>query len=406
MKKITLLITIALCAVFGTYAQYVNPLSRWATHNVDNLNTFVTGEVSTARGKLYQFGRNIPLSSVYGEEVPTSDGIIASSPADSKVWTENLLITVSNDGGAGNWFPGGLGTDKWTDIVNLTVQGGAPASYLGTNGGDPCPEGWHLPTANEYNAILSKSKSIQFNPDDMQYAMINDVTEYDIDLDGSGTISNYTADYRVMSVVEAYGLRFKGTPQATAFHYIYDDNSFIISAKPAGSATVDEIALTWTTENWNDAMILHFPRIGYRGWTSRHLLDGGELNRGYYWSSTASDDKSAWRAGYYLSAVSGIRIATNGGMARRNAFCLRCVKNYNPSSGITDNMASNLSVWSKNGELHVSSPDLIGKTLRVYNMVGANIYNENVSLDKTSINLPKGFYVITVGRESVKAIVK
>ena len=59
------LLGVLLCLFFTLNAAaqaYINPLKRFATHNLDGVNQFSTSNPQgVTSGKLYQFGRNVPL---------------------------------------------------------------------------------------------------------------------------------------------------------------------------------------------------------------------------------------------------------------------------------------------------------------------------------------------------------
>ena len=315
--------------------KYVNPLERWATHNIEELNTFATGDPITAKGKLYQFGRNVPLTSegnvLYWANIkgPYVDG----SPANYRVWHIHYLNNFNN---TGNWFGTGTTNDSWKSIVVQTVTGGSPPSgtfegydytvsdYYGTNNGSPAPKGWHIPTYSEMKALfpfigLSDLK-IDFSPDYTK----NDIEETSIDIMGDGISHNYLADYMGKSTTEVIALRFKGSVHETAFRYQYitleGQIALKISAKSSGGKTISEIT-KWEDINWNDAVIRYFPAVGFRTTTvSPNPNNIQNPTKGYYWCAQPAFAGNAY---YYTFSNSYVR----GDMFERsNACAIRCVK--------------------------------------------------------------------------------
>lgn len=262
MKKMNVLLFCAL--LFATtnikgQDSYVNPLKRWATHNVGELNTFAEGDARATPGMFYQFGRNIPFS---GDKTLIRYESAVTTPADEKVWSNSVLIPEEKRKSS-NWYSQkDENLNTWKNIASATAAApDAPKSYLGTNGGDPCPKGWRLPVTAEYASLMTG-----------KFIFNNDVVKTDIDepvdLYGKGKTENYKADYKNAGFNTVVALRFKNTKDASAFRYRLVNHNrrgshVEIRAKAAGNADIDAIA-EWNDSDWADAEIRQFPVVGFR----------------------------------------------------------------------------------------------------------------------------------------------
>lgn len=295
----------------------VNPLSRFATHNLDMLNTFATGDEQTAKGKMYQWGRNIPFPA---EGAITTVSGQAASLNDSKIWSGGFIS------GNASWHPSPNRTDTWRSLV--TQASSAPESYQGTNmryAGDPCPDGWHVPSPAEWTTILPFS--------DATYGFsFNDHSDRSeaIDLDNDGTPENYLADYRKVGTNSMVGLKYKGTSLATAFKYEWTNatNAMKISAvKVNAFTTVTQVADA--SFDWGGAVVRYFPTAGNRRYQDG-AIDTGYGNVGFYWTSEAAHDSyyDIWLA--YIKNTTAYITRDDAGSVwakRGNGYLVRCIKN-------------------------------------------------------------------------------
>ncbi len=295
----------------------VNPLSRFATHNLDVLNTFAAGDEQTTKGKMYQWGRNIPFPA---EGTITTAPGQATSLNDSKVWSDGFIS------GDASWHPSPNRTDTWRSLVAQASS--APESYRGTNTryvGDPCPDGWHLPSPAEWTAILPFSGAtygFSFNDH-------SDRSEA-IDLDNDGTPENWLADYRKITDNSMVGLKYKGTSLATAFKYewISATNAMKISAVQANAfTTIGQVRDA--SFDWSGAVVRYFPTAGNRS-SSNGTIDATYGNVGFYWTSEAAPDATydIWLA--YIKNTTAYITRDDAGsiLAKRgNGYLVRCIKN-------------------------------------------------------------------------------
>ncbi|MEA4917644.1 LamG domain-containing protein [Proteiniphilum sp.] len=296
----------------------VNPLSRFATHNLDVLNTFTAGDEQTTKGKMYQWGRNIPFPA---EGDITIVGGIAASLNDPKIWSDDFIVSA-----AGSWHPSPNRTDTWRSLIAQASS--APESYRGTNTrypGDPCPDGWHLPSPAEWTAILPFSGAtygFSFNDH-------SDRSEA-IDLDNDGTPENWLADYRKITDNSMVGLKYKGTSLATAFKYewISATNAMKISAVRANAfTTIGQVRDA--SFDWSGAVVRYFPTAGNRSF-GYGTIDAIYGNVGFYWTSEAAPDATydIWLA--YIKNTTAYITRDDAGsiLAKRgNGYLVRCIKN-------------------------------------------------------------------------------
>ena len=296
----------------------VNSLSRFATHNLDVLNTFAAGDEQTTKGKMYQWGRNIPFPA---EGDITIVGGIAASLNDPKIWSDDFIVSA-----AGSWHPSPNRTDTWRSLIAQASS--APESYRGTNTrypGDPCPDGWHLPSPAEWTAILPFSGAtygFSFNDH-------SDRSEA-IDLDNDGTPEDYLADYRKITDNSMVGLKYKGTSLATAFKYewISATNAMKISAVRANAfTTIGQVRDA--SFDWSGAVVRYFPTAGNRSF-GYGTIDATYSNMGFYWTSEAAPDATydIWLA--YIKNTTAYITRDDAGsiLAKRgNGYLVRCIKN-------------------------------------------------------------------------------
>ncbi len=146
-------------ARYSDYKTYVNPLEPWATHNVDELNTFATGDPIENPGKMYQYGRNHPISAT-DSAVQYLRKEDYWSLDDPQVWQYPNFICNAEK--SCSWY-NPTEEKSWKEIIEYQRKTGAPASYVGTNGGDPCPPGWRLPTGDEQAALIGISNIIFYS---------------------------------------------------------------------------------------------------------------------------------------------------------------------------------------------------------------------------------------------------
>lgn len=135
-----------------------NVLGRYSNWFVGELNTpaqeLTEANISSLstdqRGYYYQFGRNIPLKP--GTTYSNASAITWGSN-ESSLWDSSKIIT-----GNPMYVADESQMDTWVSKVQKARQAGASAPYEGSNGGDPCPPGWHLPIKPEHYAMFIGTK--------------------------------------------------------------------------------------------------------------------------------------------------------------------------------------------------------------------------------------------------------
>ncbi|MDI9522510.1 MAG: Ig-like domain-containing protein [Bacteroidota bacterium] len=318
------LLGVLLCLFFTLNAAaqaYINPLKRFATHNLDGVNQFSTSNPQgVTSGKLYQFGRNVPL--------PNSGNVEKSSKQPTiltpVVWGTTFIQTAhatDNDWFFLNAHPLSE-TSDWHLAVQKTAEaiedGATKAAYQGSNislEGDPCPEGYHLPHNAEWTSILP---TVTLSSDDRKYNVVETVYYPD----GVYNTST-TADYYMKSPGLIYAVKMKGTNFATAFRYEKMDTYWKITARAAGSATITQVS-NWT-DQWNA------PNVAVREFSLHHarekftaeVISSGTLT-GRYWSKRRTSDVASR---VHVASFGETTPNTLRNAARGEALPLRCIRN-------------------------------------------------------------------------------
>lgn len=311
-----------------------NPLARWAKFNLAGVNLFAEGEEQTNPGSFFQFGRNVAFPA--SGDVTVETGV--KSPADPKTWGNTILFPTNlSDRTKLNWYSDikdDLNT--WAKNVNAAQTAGAPNTYVGNNGGDPCPKGWHLPTRQEYGSLIYGN--FQFE----KGVNKTDVEEKDIDLFGTGKGQDYKSDYKEKDLTTVVAYRFKGTTNASAYRYRLvnygaADAHIEIRAKIIVDSSIDVIA-GWSDADWeqNDVVVRYFPITGYR----LHLRDNNDLttqkvdNQGkefYMWIDyvTAANETAAPAMDMGFVGWNANSKTLQGGSMHRRAMAIpcRCIEN-------------------------------------------------------------------------------
>jgi hypothetical protein len=211
---------------------------------------------------------------------------------------------------------------------------GAPQSYLGNNGGDPCPKGWHIPTSQEARALMYDRFVFGADIDK------TDVEETDIDLYGENKSLTYKADYKKMDATTVVAYRFKETADATAFRYKLVDYATItahieVRAKVIAGSSIDEI-MGWGESDWvsEDVVVRYFPITGYR-LHYNSMTEQKTDNQGkefYLWinnpfKSTDANANRATTISFVGWNVNNKLFAGENPVARAMAVPCRCIKN-------------------------------------------------------------------------------
>lgn len=243
-KKTPKLITITQPAATSS----LNPLAWMANANVDDLNKFATPCTSAnitsneVKGKLYQWGRNIPI--VMGSFTTKA---VKIGPNDPALWNQGLLLTSTDD----NCYCTSMdAAQTWSECVNKSTN--APNSYKGTNGGDPSPNGFHIPTLSEICSVVSKSSQV--------YSLFQGNLEKKTEtlstkFHGEATELNVVSEFYAKKKGVMYAIRHKGgdNKYLTAFRYeILPNKGLEITARHLGAAGKDlKVELIADESYWN-----------------------------------------------------------------------------------------------------------------------------------------------------------
>ncbi len=233
------------------YRNTFTPLSRLATHNLDGVNTFTGGDESIMTGKFYEWGRNTPLD---GQNLPSKE-TTCSHYNDPKIWEhvffEGYIKSVGDSENVFDWIspaPKSIDELYWNERVLKSTK--APQSYIGSNTsypGDPCPEGWHIPTDNEFIGAFPLDPYSVDSPISFKMKFTTSIDEK-IDFMGDGKITECKSVFVPWFEKEECNdnhlkfaaIRFKGTPYRSVYRYELitrtDGNRYVrVTARPITS---------------------------------------------------------------------------------------------------------------------------------------------------------------------------
>lgn len=258
-------------------ATSMNLLAYFANANVGELNRFaavVTEDNASSpevRGKLYQWGRNVPFT--YGDTGITFV-TTKSNGNDALLWDKTKLIYT--EGRPHTWHSfEGTKADTWESIVAKATN--APDWYKGTNGGDPSPAGYRLPARREMTCLFPRY--------DIAHVSFSGAVDYrgvveNCLVRGASAPADFTADYYSTERNVIYALKMKGgdnNSRITAFRYEYRGvKGLKVTARHLGAAAaaldVKSIAdkAYWATNAGSDVV--------------RYLPCTGDGRRGYFYS--------------------------------------------------------------------------------------------------------------------------
>jgi hypothetical protein len=292
-------------------------LARLSNANVGNLNQFATAITldnvasDEVMGKYYQWGRNIPFD--YANPTVSNTRVDANDPA---VWGNDFITPTTEPY---NWLNNAVADDTWTTLVAKATS--APAGYTGTNGGDPCPNGWRLPENGEYFAMLPPRmwNEINFNGNVSKKDHAEQITI-------GGATTDYTADYYSTTKNVIYALKMKGADNAqlTAYRYEYRGHQGVwVIARHLGAAgttvTVEEIAVdSYWASNASGDVIRYFPSAGL---ISLYGIATYRGSNACFWSSS-----SHYFATYAYNLVFTNQAVSFNQSSKSSASPLRCVR--------------------------------------------------------------------------------
>lgn len=265
-----------------------NPLFYVAEFNLEAVNKFASGDPQITMGGIFQWGRNVFFDNKT-ETIDTYDNQVA--PDDARVWG-NLYFTNKHDK---SWMTGSTKTDTWSSVVMKAH--GAPKSYIGDNGGDPCPKGYHIPTSSQgriFTGMYKVGPNFKLNSDYSGTETVN----------FQGHNMTYTAQYRATPNNIVYGIKMKGVSNdeyACVFKWEkMSKNNVIylkITARHVGvevrKLSLDNISNPqyWEKDNKND-ISRYFPSAGFR-YNDDGSLDGVGEN-GEFWCADTGFENHAW----------------------------------------------------------------------------------------------------------------
>lgn len=379
MKKFFLLLGVLFITIFVkslAASTYVNPLSRLAEYNLGDVNQFASEKDINGwpvAGKIYQWGRNVPFPST---EVTLTAVARLTNLNNAEVWGSNFITS------AASWYSEGSVTDVWSDSVVATVKYGAPDSYVGNNLGDPSPVGYHVPSKAEFQAIVHTIL--------MGGAGLTSVTEADIDIDGSGTLVSYSADYNSPSSGLAYALRFKGTVHATAFKYEWVANRGLqITAKQATTGlTITDISDSGF--DWSGAIIRQLPLSRYIGTATAATYTAVSATTVLYYTGSGISNKD--RAASVSINSTYPRQFTH---LRACALPIRPIKDFADTStniSTPNDIFNNIELKVRNGGVAINV--LKPMTIIIYDIYGRLILNKESAKEELFVTLPKGVYIV------------
>lgn len=186
-----------------------------------------------------------------------------------------------------------------------------------------CPDGYHLPTQEEWAGIFPYCKDNLDDKEGVESVTINGITK------------DYFAEYK-----DNYAIRFKRDPDMqfdnkmlTAFRYdVIGTDSTIrlkVTCRYLGEAfkgTIDDIANEsfWASNNKND-VVREFPMAGMLfSWGEKY-----DVNKGYYWTASAPPTNYYYRRPRFVQN-SCIEVwakdRTTGYDDSQNRHCVRCIE--------------------------------------------------------------------------------
>lgn len=285
-----------------------NQLAYWAKANVDELNTFaaeVTAENATspeAQGKLYQWGRNVPIKTptppVYSEVIKDFNNPIIWD--EKGYYFDNYKTLLQTKFPAYDWIPIPDDMPKatsfnWVEIVNKSTA--APAKYIGNNGGDPSPIGYRLPYKDEWYAILPTERlSTREHLSMDQSARLVDIPEQ-ITLRGDNAPTDFTADYYSTGKNVMYSIKLKTESGEHTMAYKIEIVPHMygkITARYIGkqNVNIDTVSTEafWTQNAYSD-VVRYYPLAGFIIPAQSILIKVGTIAR-YHTMETVKNLKS------------------------------------------------------------------------------------------------------------------
>lgn len=415
-KTITLVGSLLLLGSTSALSQNTtNPLTNLAEYNLSGLNTFwsqpANDDAAKPFGKLFQFGRNIAFDyNTYAsaETRKTTPGNVKGN--DPKIW-ENVFFMKADGQETYDWYSEGNTSDTWTSVVSLAKD--APKEYIGTNNGDPCPSGYHMPTLREFNAFFPVSfRSGSYNGKNKEFTEDETIVY-------NGKEASYQANYISKKPNELIGIKFIGKDNAlrTVFEWSWKDYGLQIRAKFIGNdQKYTDLSSVITDEKFwesGDIVTRFIPASGHISYgyaTSKQKRDDI-----YLWAADASEKagfaKSVWAFPYDDDFGEGGVSTYSEALGRGSAGAIRCVKNSTKPDGFySPTINQEVSLFSEGNGLYTLSIDSkdLDKTFAIYNM-GGMLVKKGVAkqliqtIDLNDLN--SGIHIFSINGKSAKFIV-
>ncbi len=139
------------------------------------------------------------------------------------------------------------------------------------------------------------------------------------------------------------------------------------------------------------------------GYTKTCLLSGNENPAKLYGMTAAQLTTLA--SGYVPAINTDIIVKDQAGNSRNESTTMGAVIKSNDISTVNPVVSQTRKTWSQDGDLFVETSS--GESVAVYSVSGTNLYNKYATGDVTILSsIPKGIYVVKVGNEVLKAIVR
>ncbi len=296
----------------GEYSK-INPVSRFAKYNLKDVNVFTEGDESYEVGSFFQWGRNIAFNNSPSYSPPVRSGFVEVSNGQAVV--SDTFFTATTEI---TWFD----TSKfeyenltWAKIVNSVNN--APTEYVGNNNGDPCPQGYHLPTYEEFAVLWTGTRAIA--------QTAKNILE-NVDFGDENGVMSLRSDYYSISSSKILALRFKGSTHLSAYKYevlqhIPNATWYIkITTKPLSNNNLEVEDLV--NLDWNNSETIYFPLRGQRSFSSGNMTSYAS-GWGFYWSDFVNRNNYATIRRMSLSR-NHIYVDYRGGT---NGYAIRCIRN-------------------------------------------------------------------------------
>lgn len=253
------------------------------------------------RGDFYQWGRNVPFH--IGEPFTA----VMTDPSITAEMAQNTSDFIGSDIPPFDWLTDGSRT--------TVIATGNSYTWKDRAGGEPCPEGWHIPLDYEARQIFPNGEL------EGRYMQLDRLTNTEV-LDAAGTV------YTCVSVgdgnLKRYAIKKFGTDEAYVLKYEWKEgpngNGYIKITEIQGDAYTDfhnaaeaEALFTRTDEKAE----LIFPASGYL-YCNTGELNGSSCN---YWTASPVNEYTSY------FCASNFQLMLDSKYCPRALGCqIRCIK--------------------------------------------------------------------------------